>query len=49
MARKNRASDKKRVLGDTAMRAKPWDATEEFHANQAAIAKAVNAPVKESK
>ena len=40
---------KKRVVGDTAMRAKPWDNTSKHAANQSAIAKAVNAPVKESK
>ena len=41
-----RESHKKRVVGESAMRAKPWDSTKTFHADQAAIAKAVSAPVK---
>lgn len=38
---KFRKNHKKRVLGDTAMRAKPWDATSKHAANMEAIGKAV--------
>jgi hypothetical protein len=39
MFRKNHL---KRVVGDSAMRAKPWDATDKFAASKEAIARAVS-------